>query len=132
MSSLPQLSMKYNTFLRKRLWIEHTPVEIRRILLKNRLAKELGRESEKSKNLSLSQLRRQLPRQREPIWQNSFIYAGVDKQNPPLSRRFLARLKEFESPTFRLGGGRSILLSYKRIYDIVQTDYLLPFCKGVC
>ncbi len=28
---------------------------------------------------------------------------------------FLARLKEFESPTFRLGGGRSILLSYKRI-----------------
>ena len=28
----------------------------------------------------------------------------------------LARLKEFESPTFRLGGGRSILLSYKRVY----------------
>ncbi len=27
----------------------------------------------------------------------------------------MARLKEFESPTFRLGGGRSILLSYKRI-----------------
>ena len=27
----------------------------------------------------------------------------------------LARLKEFESPTFRLGGGCSILLSYKRI-----------------
>ena len=31
-------------------------------------------------------------------------------------RRFLARLKEFESPTFRLGGGRSIQLSYRRIY----------------
>ena len=27
----------------------------------------------------------------------------------------LARQKEFESPTFRLGGGRSILLSYWRI-----------------
>ena len=30
-------------------------------------------------------------------------------------RAFLARPKEFESPTFRLGGGRSILLSYGRI-----------------
>ena len=28
---------------------------------------------------------------------------------------FMARPKEFESPTFRLGGGRSILLSYGRI-----------------
>ena len=28
---------------------------------------------------------------------------------------FLAPQKEFESPTFRLGGGRSILLSYGRI-----------------
>ena len=28
----------------------------------------------------------------------------------------LARLKEFESPTFRLGGGRSILLSYWCIF----------------
>ena len=40
-------------------------------------------------------------------------------------RHFLARLKEFESPTFRLGGGRSILLSYKRVYFrpiIAQTD----------
>ena len=48
--------------------------------------------------------------------EKTFIYAGFDKKKPPLSRRFLARLKEFESPTFRLGGGRSILLSYKRIY----------------
>ena len=31
---------------------------------------------------------------------------------------FLARLKEFESPTFRLGGGRSILLSYWRMDDL--------------
>ena len=33
----------------------------------------------------------------------------------------LARLKEFESPTFRLGGGRSILLSYKRIYNYLTS-----------
>ena len=45
-------------------------------------------------------------------------------------RHFLARLKEFESPTFRLGGGRSILLSYKRIYDTIQTYDHLPFRKG--
>ncbi len=28
----------------------------------------------------------------------------------------MARQKEFETPTYRLGGGRSILLSYWRIY----------------
>ena len=31
----------------------------------------------------------------------------------------MARLKEFESPTFRLGGGRSIRLSYRRICDCI-------------
>lgn len=31
----------------------------------------------------------------------------------------MARPEEFESPTCRLGGGRSILLSYGRIYEIV-------------
>ena len=31
------------------------------------------------------------------------------------SAMLLARPKEFESPAFRLGGGRSILLSYGRI-----------------
>ena len=31
-------------------------------------------------------------------------------------RLVLARQKEFESPTFRLGGGRSIQLSYWRIF----------------
>ena len=44
------------------------------------------------------------------------------KPKPLKSKSFgfvLARLKEFESPTFRLGGGRSIQLSYRRI-SIVQ------------
>ena len=33
-----------------------------------------------------------------------------------MDRPFLAPQKEFESPTFRLGGGRSILLSYWGVY----------------
>ena len=38
------------------------------------------------------------------------------KRKPPLQAAFfLARLKGFEPPTCRLGGGRSIQLSYKRI-----------------
>lgn len=34
-----------------------------------------------------------------------------------LSALFVARQKELESPTFRLGGGRSIQLSYWRIFN---------------
>ena len=34
----------------------------------------------------------------------------------------MAPQKEFESPTFRLGGGRSILLSYWGIYTYKKTD----------
>ena len=37
----------------------------------------------------------------------------------------LARLKEFESPTFRLGGGRSILLSYRRISKWAEWAHLI-------
>ena len=42
----------------------------------------------------------------------------------------MARLKEFESPTFRLGGGRSILLSYWRIYwNIVSENKTDVNCR---
>ena len=34
----------------------------------------------------------------------------------------MAPQKEFESPTFRLGGGRSILLSYGRICHAIVTE----------
>ena len=34
-----------------------------------------------------------------------------------MTTAFLAPQKEFESPTFRLGGGRSILLSYWGVCD---------------
>ena len=45
-----------------------------------------------------------------------------------LSALVLARQKEFESPTFRLGGGRSILLSYWRMYN---EHILADFHSGV-
>ena len=61
-----------------------------------------------------------------------FLACIKEADSPNELSAYLAPQKEFESPTFRLGGGRSILLSYKRIYDTVQTDYRLPFCKGVC
>ena len=35
---------------------------------------------------------------------------------------FLAPRKEFESPTFRLGGGRSILLSYRGMCCIIVAE----------
>ena len=38
-------------------------------------------------------------------------------------RFFLARLRGFEPPTYRLGGGRSILLSYKRIDLLKKTPF---------
>ena len=38
---------------------------------------------------------------------------------------FLAPQKEFESPTFRLGGGRSILLSYWGIFLCIVPKFCL-------
>ena len=46
------------------------------------------------------------------------LFCQVDKRG-----FYMARLKEFESPTFRLGGGRSILLSYKRIFGFAGLFY---------
>ena len=47
-----------------------------------------------------------------------------------MQSRCLARQKEFESPTFRLGGGRSILLSYWRIYwNIVSENKTDVNCR---
>ena len=37
---------------------------------------------------------------------------------------FLAPQKEFESPTFRLGGGRSILLSYWGVCRYILSNFL--------
>ena len=43
---------------------------------------------------------------------------------------FLAPRKEFESPTFRLGGGRSILLSYRGMRCIIVAEICLPVNKN--
>ncbi len=42
-------------------------------------------------------------------------------------RHFLAHLPGFEPGAFRLGGGPSILLRYKRIHYTIQTFNRLPF-----
>ncbi len=47
-------------------------------------------------------------------------------RKPLIFGTFLAPIEEFESPTYRLGGDRSILLSYMGIYEIL-TRNLSPF-----
>ena len=42
---------------------------------------------------------------------------------------FLAPQKEFESPTFRLGGGRSILLSYWGICRYILPNFFVTVKK---
>ena len=53
--------------------------------------------------------------------------------------RFTASLRGFEPPTYRLGGDRSILLSYNDLfqntilfYNVIKTlsrDFLVYYCK---
>ena len=45
------------------------------------------------------------------------------KKPPARAGGFLAPQKEFESPTFRLGGGRSVQLSYWGIAQILYPNY---------
>ena len=45
-----------------------------------------------------------------------------NRQNLTVSAVFMAPQKEFESPTFRLGGGRSILLSYRGMCCIIVAE----------
>ena len=53
------------------------------------------------------------------------------KQGLPVgSPCFLAPQKEFESPTFRLGGGRSILLSYWGMCVTYSTQRMMP-CQEI-
>lgn len=49
-----------------------------------------------------------------------------------LSALFVARLARFERAAFRLGGGPSILLRYRRIYQIFETATICRGCPGVC
>ena len=44
--------------------------------------------------------------------------------------RYLARQKEFESPTFRLGGGCSIQLSYWRINLLPHYTGRIIICQS--
>ena len=62
-----------------------------------------------------------------------YLWANVGNEKRPtrLCRSFsLARPKEFESPTFRLGGGRSILLSYGRIFYTIVYLYFMRLSMG--
>ena len=56
---------------------------------------------------------RWLPQRRIPIFLKCSLFRpSTEKRTAQIGPSFLAPQKEFESPTFRLGGGRSILLSY--------------------
>ncbi len=50
----------------------------------------------------------------------------IQMNSPPtnVDELFMARLRGFEPPTYRLGGGRSILLSYRRICSYILAKKL--------
>ena len=59
------------------------------------------------------------------VWQKKIAKIGIK----PTLAIILAPQKEFESPTFRLGGGRSILLSYWGISLYILPKNRLPVKK---
>ena len=65
---------------------------------------------------------------RPKIWYN-YTMSPITKRRGTRSAALLAPLRGVEPPTYRLGGGRSILLSYKGISD---SFVILPqICRAV-
>ena len=57
------------------------------------------------------------------------ILAEVNIGDRPQGKTFFVSPARFERATFRLGGGRSILLSYGRMYEIVVFEPYALFAK---
>ena len=63
---------------------------------------------------------------------SQFVSVNKKDRHDGVGLFYLARLKEFESPTFRLGGGCSILLSYKRISHTIVYSHFPGLSMGDC